>query len=89
MNETRDELILGEDDIHLDFRISLLRRKTDVGEELLLTTVVRVHNLLGRVYIETIRAFHHLVVRRTLMRLAAVLKTGVTSHGVRSAPDRV
>jgi Protein of unknown function (DUF2867) len=36
-----------------------------------MTTVVHVHNMLGRVYIQAIRPFHHLVVMRTILRLAS------------------
>ena len=51
------ELILGEDDRHLDFRLSLLlrARPDGSGDELVATTVVRCHNALGRVYLALIR----------------------------------
>ena len=69
-----DEMILGEDDKHLDFRASV-RLRSDHGEnasvkEIELTTVVHCHNLLGRCYIALIRPFHRLVVRSMLRRAA-------------------
>jgi Protein of unknown function (DUF2867) len=47
------ELILGEDDRHLDFRLSLLLRACPdgSGDELVATSVVRCHNALGRRYL--------------------------------------
>ena len=64
------ELILGEDDRHLDFRLSmLLRARPDgSGDELVATTVVRCHNALGRVYLALIARFHRLVVITNLSR---------------------
>ena len=67
------ELVLGEDDRHLDFRASALVRVATDGEtrELVMTTAVRCHNLPGRLYLMTIAPFHRLVVRRNLERLLA------------------
>jgi hypothetical protein len=64
------ELILGEDDRHLDFRLSLLlrARPDGSGDELVATTVVRCHNALGRVYLALIAQFHRLVVMSNLSR---------------------
>ncbi|HEV8694738.1 MAG TPA: DUF2867 domain-containing protein, partial [Lysobacter sp.] len=50
----RDELIFGEDDKHLDFRLSLLcaQAPSTSGErQLVLSTVVHCHNRWGRLYI--------------------------------------
>jgi hypothetical protein len=63
---TGDEAILGEDDKHLDFRISVLRR----SDEIVVTTVVHCHNLLGRLYLALITPFHRLVVKSILRRAA-------------------
>ena len=62
--------MLGEDDRHLDFRASLLLRpcEAESGTELVATTVVHCHNVLGRAYLMVIRPFHHLVVRSNLRR---------------------
>jgi Protein of unknown function (DUF2867) len=64
------ELILGEDDRHLDFRLSLLlrARPDSSGDELVATAVVRCHNALGRVYLALIARFHRLVVISNLSR---------------------
>ena len=64
------EVILGEDDRHLDFRLSLLlrARPDGSGDELVATTVVRCHNALGRVYLGLIARFHRLVVISNLSR---------------------
>ncbi|MGW2557959.1 DUF2867 domain-containing protein [Streptomyces sp. NPDC001514] len=59
-----NELLLGEDASHLDFRASLL-----VGEEdVTLTTVVRIHNRLGRLYFAPVRYVHPFMARLRLRR---------------------
>ncbi|WP_219219703.1 DUF2867 domain-containing protein [Variovorax boronicumulans] len=65
-----DEIVVGENDRHLDFSLSLLLRPTPDAAygELVATTVVHCHNLLGRSYLKTIMPFHGLVVRSNLRR---------------------
>jgi len=69
-----DEMILGEDDKHLDFRISVLLRSNGAESggknDIVVTTVVHCHNLLGRTYLALISGFHRLVVRSILHRAA-------------------
>lgn len=66
-----DEVVLGEDDSHLDFRVSVLRQERGTaGVWLTVSTVVRCHNALGRCYIALIEPFHRAVVRATLARAA-------------------
>lgn len=64
------EVILGEDDKHLDFRVSILRQVREEGSDpvpyLVLSTVVNCHNLLGRTYLRIIAPFHRLVVKSKL-----------------------
>jgi hypothetical protein len=67
----RDELILGEDDRHLDVRISLLIEGGVHGpDRVVATTVVRSHNLVGRAYLLAIGPFHRLAVKSYLRRAA-------------------
>ncbi|MFM0066075.1 DUF2867 domain-containing protein [Paraburkholderia aspalathi] len=70
------EIILGENDSHLDFRLSVLQQTRDTHEGsaryLILSTVVHCHNGLGRFYILAIAPFHRLVVRSTLRRAARI-----------------
>lgn len=65
-----DEIILGEDDKHLDFRVSVLLRPGATSPQLVVSTVVQCHNLLGRAYITLIAPFHRRVVRAHLQRAA-------------------
>lgn len=71
-SRSASEIVMGEDDHHLDFRLSLLLRALPggAGHQLVATTVVHCHNLLGRSYLTAIRPFHGLVVRSNLRRSA-------------------
>jgi hypothetical protein len=69
------EVVLGENDKHLDFRVSILctpGSTPDAGNRLTLSTVVHCHNRLGRAYLSAIAPFHRQVVRASLRRAANV-----------------
>ena len=69
------EVVLGENDKHLDFRVSILcmpRSPPNTGSQLTLSTVVHCHNLLGRTYLSVIAPFHRQVVKASLRRAANV-----------------
>ena len=69
------EVVLGEDDKHLDFRLSVLcsgQSSPGVKRRLILSTVVHCHNRLGRLYIFLIAPFHRLVVQSSLRSAARV-----------------
>lgn len=63
-----DELLLGEDDRHLDFRVSLLLRDEGEAQWAIVTTVVSFHNALGRAYFAVVRPFHQLIVPALIRR---------------------
>ncbi len=56
-HETPDEIVLGGDDKHLDFRIFLTKQ----GDKAIFGTWVHTHNKFGRVYLFTISPFHHYI----------------------------
>jgi hypothetical protein len=65
---SEEELVLGEDDKHLDFRVCL--RVLGDGEATL-ATLVRFHNGWGRAYFACVRPFHGLIVKGMLRRAGA------------------
>ena len=71
---TPHEVVLGEDDRHLDFRLSVLcAAEPGAGQRrVTVSTVVHCHNLLGRTYLRVIAPFHRLVVKASLDRAARV-----------------
>jgi hypothetical protein len=70
---SQNEIVVGEDDKHLDFRVSVLcSGEPASGGELTLSTVVHCHNLLGHAYLFVIAPFHRMVVKASLRRAAHV-----------------
>lgn len=65
-----DEVLMGLDDGHLDFRAVVRVDAVAAGSRITLTTLVRRHNRLGRIYLAVIMPFHKLIVRSMLARLA-------------------
>ncbi|WP_377157302.1 DUF2867 domain-containing protein [Roseateles sp. UC29_93] len=80
LSATRDEAIFGEQDQHLDFKLSILVRRVEgsTHREAIATTVVNCHNRLGRFYLALILPGHVLVVRSHLA--AAARRFGATSQ---------
>jgi hypothetical protein len=79
------EIVLGEDDSHLDFRVSVLCSHgpgPEASPLLTVSTVVHCHNLLGRIYIFVIAPFHRMVVKASLRRAARVGWPLAAAHGV-------
>ena len=69
------EIVLGEDDKHLDFRLSVLcsgQSSPVAKRHLTLSTVVHCNNFMGRLYIFFIAPFHRLVVKSSLRSAARV-----------------
>lgn len=69
---TDNELIMGEDDKHLNFRFSLLLDpvKNDLGNKTItLTTMVEFKNLFGRLYFMAVKPFHQLILKSTLKKM--------------------
>lgn len=63
------EIVLGEDDRHLDFRASFLLTPAGEGTALTVSTVVRFHNALGRAYFVPVGPGHRWIVP-AMMRAA-------------------
>ena len=68
-HKDENEVVLGEDDKHLNFRISLYKAESLRGKDtksLTISTTVKFHNWLGRLYFMPVKPFHRLIVPRML-----------------------
>ncbi len=64
-NKTDNEVIIGEDDKHLNFRVSLFldKSKNDKSKkDLTISTTVEFNNWFGRLYFLPVRPFHKFIV---------------------------
>jgi hypothetical protein len=64
--ETTEEIIVGTDDRHLDFRITVLRENDMIH----MGTWVRPKNVFGKIYLTVVMPFHILIVRDAMRRIA-------------------
>lgn len=68
-----NEVIIGEDDSHLNFRISVLRasvEESDAAPTVTVSTAVETHNALGRAYMFVVKPFHRVIARSMVQRAA-------------------
>jgi hypothetical protein len=74
---TENELILGENDKHLNFRVSLLLEKLGNGineRKLSLTTTVKYNNLFGRIYFLPVKPIHNIIVKISIKEIIRKLE---------------
>lgn len=67
-----NEIILGEDDVHQDFRVSLYRQ-VEAPSKLYVATCCQRHNLFGYAYLAAILPFHKMIVKGMLDGLSKKL----------------
>jgi len=68
-SKTENEVILGENDKHLNFRISLLKEDNKVKEnqkKLTISTTVKFNNWFGKLYFLPVKPFHKIIVAKML-----------------------
>jgi Protein of unknown function (DUF2867) len=70
---TPSRVVLGFADRHLDFRVVMDVARADGGSAVTATTLVRLNNLFGRLYLAAITPFHRVIVRTMLKRMATRL----------------
>jgi hypothetical protein len=70
VRETPDRLIAGFNDRHLDFRVVVDVTAPGGVRQVTLTTLVKTHNWLGRIYLAIILPFHRLIVPALLRQVA-------------------
>jgi hypothetical protein len=75
LTETRDRLVAGFNDKHLDFRlvvdVAAAGPDSASSQQVTATTLVKTHNLSGRIYLAIILPFHRLIVPAMLRKIAA------------------
>ncbi len=78
MSKTNSEVILGENDKHLNFRVSLLQEQIQNRSDtklLTISTTVEFNNWFGRLYFLPVRPFHKLIVPTIMKEMIKNLET--------------
>lgn len=87
VNESRERLVLGFDDKHLDFRVVVDLSASDEERRVTGATLVRTHNLLGRTYLAVVLPFHR-VILKSMLRQAAESADAPPQVTPRATEDR-
>ena len=82
---TKDEILLGEDDSHLDFRVSILRQAEGNEFLVVVSTIVRFNSWVGRAYFLPVKPMHKIIVR-AMMREAVQALVSKDMRWVRAVP---
>jgi len=69
-HRSESELVVGRDNRHLDFRVSLLRLPLNGPGQVTVSTVCKTHNAFGRIYLHTVVPFHRFGVPHLLAAAA-------------------
>ena len=76
-----NEIVMGEDDKHLNFRVSLFLDSSSSHQELkniTITTTVQFNNTFGKLYFLPVKPFHHQIVPSILKGIIKELKSNST-----------
>jgi len=82
-DKTENEVIMGEDDKHLNFRVSFLLDKIDgstLTKKITITTVVQFNNFFGRLYFLVICPFHKVIASTTLKGILDEIENEKTTN---------
>ena len=66
-----DEIILGDSDKHLDVKVSVHKGNNESGL-VSISTVVHVHNFLGKLYMLFVKPMHQLIVPSSIKRAESI-----------------
>jgi hypothetical protein len=69
IDRTENEIVMSENDKHLEFRTSVMITKNGDESFADLTTVVKYHNIWGRIYFFFVKPFHQMLMRSLMKRL--------------------
>jgi hypothetical protein len=65
---SEQEVVLGDADRHLDVKVSVLKLEDAIHPSIAISTVVQVHNTLGRIYMAVVAPVHKIIAPAMLAR---------------------
>lgn len=73
IDKNENEIVMGSDDKHLYYRISVMKKEAETITKIYLNTIVKFNNIWGRLYFIPVKLGHKIVVKSLLKKL-------ITSH---------
>lgn len=74
IDKNKIELLTGQKDKHLDFKLSFISYKKQNCPTIELATTVLIHNFLGKAYFFFVRPIHQFYMKRIMKRMVKVLE---------------
>jgi len=69
IDRNENEIVMAENDKHLNFRVSVMIHRYEDMVTINLSTIVKYNNFLGRLYFCPVKPFHKLIIISLLKRL--------------------
>lgn len=69
IDRSENEIVMAENDKHLNFRTAVMKRKSEQDCSIYLTTIVRFNNIWGKIYFLPVKPFHQIIIKSLLKRL--------------------
>ena len=73
LDKNDNELLTGQKDSHLDFKLSFIVYKNNDTTNLEMATTVEINNKLGKLYFGIVKPFHKFYLKRILKRMELIL----------------
>lgn len=70
LDRNESEIVMAENDKHLNFRTSVRIEKGAVNSSVYLSTIVQFNNFFGRLYFLPVKPFHRIMIQSLLKRYA-------------------
>ena len=68
-DRNENEIVMAENDKHLNFRTSLLINRKEPLSYIYLTTIVKYNNIWGRLYFMPVKPFHRIIIKTLLKKV--------------------
>ena len=66
IDRNKNEIVMAEDDKHLNFRTSVMIEKDGKNTNIYQTTIVQYNNFFGRFYFFFVKPFHRIIIKKGL-----------------------
>jgi hypothetical protein len=68
-DRNENEIVMAENDRHLNFRVSVMMIRNKSATTVYLTTIVKFNNLFGNIYFFPVKPFHRIIIQSLLRRI--------------------
>jgi hypothetical protein len=70
LDRNENEIVMAENDKHLNFRTSVMVEKDTASSIIYLSTIVQFNNFFGRLYFLPVKPFHRIIIKSLLKKYA-------------------